>query len=232
MKPLLAALALLIGVAAAPESVEHPPTPPIPGAGWTVTLHDAVDSSALQLACKRVGPKTCCAWTWTGCSTNARRHARRKKKSPVAAKLSAARGAAETTCPTWTAWPGPKPAWTCSRTIQGRDDVRVPIIMLSGQAGSGKDTVAHFLVKNHGAVSIAQADPMKRLAMKLFGFSEETLWGPSERRNDEPQRLLLPELDTPRYARSWVDEVLPAVDRRAGRRGRGAAGWTGCTSVG
>jgi hypothetical protein len=57
MKPLLAALALLIGVAAAPESVEHPPTPPIPGAGWTVTLHDAVDSSALQLACKRVGPK-------------------------------------------------------------------------------------------------------------------------------------------------------------------------------
>jgi hypothetical protein len=57
MKPLLAALAVLIGVASAPESVEPPPTPPVPGAGWTVTLHDDVDSSAVHLACKRVGPK-------------------------------------------------------------------------------------------------------------------------------------------------------------------------------
>lgn len=87
--------------------------------------------------------------------------------------------------------------------------MRLPIIMLSGPAGSGKDTVADFLVKNHGAVKIAQADPMKRLAARLFGFSEETLWGPSGRRNDcmspqvtkyeELQKIMLP----------WVDEVLP-----------------------
>jgi hypothetical protein len=55
--------------------------------------------------------------------------------------------------------------------------MRTPIVMLTGPAGSGKDTVASFLVKNHGAVAIAQADPMKRLAMQLFEFPEETLWG-------------------------------------------------------
>lgn len=61
--------------------------------------------------------------------------------------------------------------------------MHTPIILLVGQAGSGKDTIAGFLVKNHGAISIAQADPMKRLAAILFDFSEDQLWGPSESRN-------------------------------------------------
>lgn len=95
--------------------------------------------------------------------------------------------------------------------------MRVPVIMLEGKAGSGKDTVADFLVKNHGAVKIAQADPMKRLAADLFGFSEETLWGPSERRNDTARA----KPDHPGFTphdgwlgfsvecQGWVDEVLP-----------------------
>jgi hypothetical protein len=57
------------------------------------------------------------------------------------------------------------------------------VILLVGEAGSGKDTVADFMVKNHGAIKVAQADPMKRLAKVLFGFTEEQLWGPSECRN-------------------------------------------------
>lgn len=60
---------------------------------------------------------------------------------------------------------------------------QTPIILLVGQAGSGKDTVAGFIVKNHNAVSIAQADPMKRLAKILFDFTDEQLWGPSDCRN-------------------------------------------------
>lgn len=63
-----------------------------------------------------------------------------------------------------------------------------PIIILSGQAGSGKDTVASFLVKNHGAIAIAQADPMKALGRMVFDFSEDQLWGPSHRRNAEDRR--------------------------------------------
>jgi hypothetical protein len=90
--------------------------------------------------------------------------------------------------------------------------MRVPIILLSGQAGSGKDTVAGFLVKNHGAVAIAQADPMKRLAAKLFGFSEETLWGPSARRNERASGTYLSSRTTLLgYAPTWVDEVLPGL---------------------
>lgn len=61
--------------------------------------------------------------------------------------------------------------------------MNLPLILICGQAGSGKDTIASFLVKNHGAVAIAQADPMKRLGSKVFGFTEDALWGPSESRN-------------------------------------------------
>lgn len=57
------ALALFVLLAAGPA---HPPTPPIPTKDWTVVLHDDVDSSALQLACQRIGPKElqCVDLTW------------------------------------------------------------------------------------------------------------------------------------------------------------------------
>lgn len=59
----------------------------------------------------------------------------------------------------------------------------VPLILLAGNSGVGKDTTASFLVKNHGAVTLAFADPIKRFTMELFDFSEQQLWGPSEERN-------------------------------------------------
>lgn len=65
----------------------------------------------------------------------------------------------------------------------------LPEILLFGEAGSGKDSAAAFFVKNHGAVALAMADPMKRLAMAAFGFSEETLWGPSSARNAVDERF-------------------------------------------
>lgn len=58
-----------------------------------------------------------------------------------------------------------------------------PIILLTGQAGSGKDTLAGFMAKNHNAQPIAHADPMKRLCADLFDFDNYTLWGPSSARN-------------------------------------------------
>ena len=63
-----------------------------------------------------------------------------------------------------------------------------PIIMLTGRAGSGKDTVAEMLTRFGGGVSIAQADPLKRIARDVFGFTEEQLWGPSGFRNAEDGR--------------------------------------------
>lgn len=65
-----------------------------------------------------------------------------------------------------------------------------PIVLICGAAGSGKDTVAAFLTKNFNGICIAQADPMKRFAAKVFGFNEHKLWGPSEERNSPQEDLV------------------------------------------
>jgi deoxyadenosine/deoxycytidine kinase len=57
------------------------------------------------------------------------------------------------------------------------------IIALSGKAGSGKDTVANELVKSKGFIKVAFADPIKRMAMEMFDFSREQLWGESNKRD-------------------------------------------------
>jgi len=57
------------------------------------------------------------------------------------------------------------------------------LIGLSGLAGSGKDTAASALVDEYDGVVVAFADPIKRVAADVYGFSEEQLWGPSEMRN-------------------------------------------------
>lgn len=62
-----------------------------------------------------------------------------------------------------------------------------PIIGICGSAGSGKDTVADYLVKKHFC-SISLADPMKRMLMQTFDFTERQLWGPSEQRNAPDSR--------------------------------------------
>lgn len=62
------------------------------------------------------------------------------------------------------------------------------IIGLSGLAGSGKDFIANLLVKNHGFVKIALADPLKRICQDVFDFSDEQLFGSSEERNKPDKR--------------------------------------------
>ncbi len=64
-----------------------------------------------------------------------------------------------------------------------------PIILLCGQAGSGKDTVGAHLASVYNGVDIALADPMKRMAAEIFGFSVEQLWGPSANRNTPDTRF-------------------------------------------
>lgn len=70
-----------------------------------------------------------------------------------------------------------------------------PEILLFGKAGSGKDTVANFLVQNHQAVTLAMADPMKRLAAVVFDFTEDQLWGPSSSRNAVDPRFTFTDLE-------------------------------------
>ncbi len=58
------------------------------------------------------------------------------------------------------------------------------VLGLVGPAGSGKDLVADWLVKNKGFIKVSFADPMKRFVLRTFpGITVEQLWGPSEERN-------------------------------------------------
>lgn len=83
-----------------------------------------------------------------------------------------------------------------------------PLILLTGNAGSGKDSVAASLVKNHKAVAISLADPMKRFAAAVFGFTEEQLWGPSQSRNG---------LDTRFASQDYADKVMAEVVKASGK---------------
>lgn len=110
------------------------------------------------------------------------------------------------------------------------------IIGLSGLSGAGKSTVASFLVKNHDFIEVGFADPLKRIALDVYGFTFEQLWGSSEKRNEMDKRYPCKktgevadgteEYLTPRYAlqtlggwgrecyeNTWVDYALRIAKR-------------------
>jgi hypothetical protein len=60
-----------------------------------------------------------------------------------------------------------------------------------GSAGAGKDLVSDHLVVKHGFVKVALADEIKRIAMRLWDFTEQQLWGESSERNKPDERYLL-----------------------------------------
>lgn len=64
------------------------------------------------------------------------------------------------------------------------------IIGICGKAGTGKDTIADVLVKDYGFVKVAFADVLKRVCKDIFQFSDEQLWGPSDKRNEPDPRYL------------------------------------------
>lgn len=62
------------------------------------------------------------------------------------------------------------------------------ILGIMGQAGSGKDTIADYLVRRFGFVKVSLADPLKRICKEIYDFSDEQLWGPSEFRDKPDMR--------------------------------------------
>lgn len=56
------------------------------------------------------------------------------------------------------------------------------LVGISGFAGSGKDTIANYLVERYSYQKTSLADPIKRACREIFGFSDDTLWGPSHMR--------------------------------------------------
>lgn len=66
------------------------------------------------------------------------------------------------------------------------------LIVLSGEAGAGKDSVANILVNEHGWQAYSIAAPLKRFAQDLFEFSDEQVYGPSSARNAPDPRWQRP----------------------------------------
>lgn len=58
------------------------------------------------------------------------------------------------------------------------------ILGVMGQARSGKDTFADYMVERYGFVRIALADPIKRIAMEVYEMTEDQLWGDSKEQPD------------------------------------------------
>jgi hypothetical protein len=67
------------------------------------------------------------------------------------------------------------------------------IVGISGLAGSGKDTAASFLVRNHSFVRIGVADVMKRFCKEVLDFDDKQLWGSSLHRNAGDGRYTRPD---------------------------------------
>jgi hypothetical protein len=66
------------------------------------------------------------------------------------------------------------------------------LIVLSGEAGNGKDSVAKVLQDKHGFVPYSLSAPLKRFGEDLFGFTKEQCYGPSKFRNEPDPRWARP----------------------------------------
>lgn len=86
------------------------------------------------------------------------------------------------------------------------------IITFSGVAGSGKDAAAETL-RGLDYIKICLADPIKRIAMDLYGFEEDVLWGPSHLRMTANEAFPLP--DGPLTARRALQVLGTEVARHA-----------------
>lgn len=57
------------------------------------------------------------------------------------------------------------------------------LIGICGQMGTGKDTIADRMVSCNGYTKLSIASPMKDFAAKVFNFSNDQLYGCSDKRN-------------------------------------------------
>jgi len=99
------------------------------------------------------------------------------------------------------------------------------IIVLSGEAGAGKDSTANILVDRHGFTLFSLAGPLKRFAEDMFGFTKEQLYGPSHARNQHNPKwnLKCPEcagMGVSQIAQDTVNEYRGDKCRRCGGTGK------------
>ena len=97
------------------------------------------------------------------------------------------------------------------------------IIGLLGPAGSGKSSVANYLVEHYGAKRYALAAPLKEFAMSAFEFTHAQCWGtqaekeaPDERYGGHSARWFLQRLGTEGFRNTfgqdfWADFLIKRI---------------------
>lgn len=107
-----------------------------------------------------------------------------------------------------------------------RDGVRqvTTIVGVMGPAGSGKSTVADYLVERYGAVKYTLAAPLKEIARDVLEFTHEQLYGSqAQKETTDPRygftpRWFLQRLGTEGLRKHfgedvWVDLMLARIRR-------------------
>jgi hypothetical protein len=90
------------------------------------------------------------------------------------------------------------------------------IIGITGTKGSGKDTIADFILKTYPACStkFSFADPLKKACKEIFGFTNEQLYGDKKEEVDEfwhiQPRQILQYVGTDLF-REKLGELVPSI---------------------
>lgn len=81
------------------------------------------------------------------------------------------------------------------------------LLVISGEAGSGKDTVAEKLATYLNAECVSFADPIKRIVFKAFDFPYDVLWGESSKRNLPDSRYFAGSPEWPKARNRLINTV-------------------------
>lgn len=84
--------------------------------------------------------------------------------------------------------------------------MKTNLIAMCGAIGSGKDTVADHLCEKHGFRRISFAEPLKRVAMEIYGLESRHVYGTQEDKAEplEHVRAADGSLRTPRQILEWL----------------------------
>lgn len=90
------------------------------------------------------------------------------------------------------------------------------VIAILAKAGHGKTTVAKYTEETYGAKRVSLADPLKKIAQRTMGFSDEQLYGSQEAKEaNDPRYGISPRTYLQRLGSAIRDELGKDVWVRA-----------------
>jgi len=92
------------------------------------------------------------------------------------------------------------------------------IIGFAGKKGSGKDTLANYLIEKYNFKRVAFGDPVKEVCRILFGFNDEQLYGNKKEEMDKigiKPREAFQKIGT-EFGRNMIHQLFPNINIKLG----------------